>query len=364
MLRTLSRTSSKPKNFPVSVPTLYIVASGDKITHTRPSPRIPLELIELVLSFLSWGICTRSTLSQAFISGFALASRTFREIVFKNFFRSIFLQDACWDRTLKLLSISQARGRNSDGFVLIRALDTCPMYIAKDCLELRRLTGLEHLRLNFEKEGLQTQHPICQRLFPNLASSKLSSLIIDMIPRIDRTLLSLISRSFPCLKVLKLSVTERLTIERDCFCWCCFEDVLECCVHSPIPDSYGDVSLLAQSYAAALQPLFQLIELQLGVFLSEERMVYQHMMHPDEQGTNCIATSPSTCTICEMFSHEIRIQEQIASRIVFQNLPNLRQIRWSTFFDRPDPENELKDEMSFRTGWATFERKDESLVRL
>ncbi|KAJ3995477.1 hypothetical protein F5050DRAFT_1573497 [Lentinula boryana] len=353
MLRTLSRTSSKPKKFSVSVPTLYIVASGDEIAHTRPSPRIPLELIELVLSFLSWGICTRSTLSLAFTSGFALASRTFREIVFKNFFRSIFLQDACWDRTLKLLSISQAR-----------ALDTCPMYIVKDCMELRRLTGLEHLRLNFEKEGLQTQHPICQRLFPNLASSKLSSLIIDMIPRIDRTLLSLISRSFPCLKVLKLSVTERLTVERDCFCRCCFEDVLECCVHSPIPDSYGDVSLLAQSYAAALQHLFQLIELQLGVFLSEERMVYQHMVHPDEQDTNCIATSPSTCAICEMFRHETRIQEEIASRIVFENLPNLRQIRWSTFFDRPCPENGLQDEMSFRIGWATFERKDESLVRL
>lgn len=130
---------------------------------------------------------------------------------------------------------------------LIRELYTNPAHIIKDCMELRRLTDLQYLCLDFGKEGLQTQHPVCQRLFPNLASSKLSDLVIDMIPRIDRTLLSFISTTFPRLKTLKISVTGRLTVDRECVCWCCFEDILECCMHSPIPDSYGDANLLAVS---------------------------------------------------------------------------------------------------------------------
>ncbi|KAJ3902439.1 hypothetical protein F5879DRAFT_805430 [Lentinula edodes] len=369
MLRTLSRTGSKPKKFSPSV-SLFVVASrGDKINLERPSPRIPLELIELVFSFLPWGICTRSTLSLALTSGFALASRTCRQIVFKYFFRSIWLQDACWSRIIKILSISQARARSSDGFTVIRGLYTNPAHIIKDCMELRRLTDLQYLCLDFGKEGLQTQHPVCQRLFPNFASSKLSDLAIDMIPRIDRTLLSFISTTFPCLKTLKLSVTGRLTVDRECICWCCFEDVLECCMHSPIPDSYGDADLLAESYAAALQPLHQLTKLQLGIFLSDERMIYEHIAHPAEDNeANYIATSPYNCAICDVFRQEVRAKEEFASGIVFQNLPNLCQIKWSTFFDRPNPEDELESSArrpeSFRSGWALFERRNGRVIRL
>ncbi|KAJ3777651.1 hypothetical protein FB446DRAFT_633629 [Lentinula raphanica] len=361
MLRTLSRTSSKPKRFSTRVPTLYIVASDGNIDHKRPSPRIPLELIEHVLSFLPWGICTRSTLSFAFTSGFALASRTFREMVFKAFFRSISLQDACWKRTLKIVSIARDRTHDTIGFTLIRSI-----YAPLSSMKIN-FHGLRHLRLNFEQEGLQTQHPICQRLFPNLASSKLSCLVIDMLPRIDRTLLSSISKSFPCLESLKLSVTGRLTIERACFCWCCFEDVLECCCHSPIPDSHGDVELLAKTYATALQPLCDLIELQLGVLLSEERMIYQHMVHSNEQDNDSIVTSPYDCTVCGNYKHEVRSREGVASKIIFQSLPNLRQMKWSTFFfDHPSQVTSASEmeRPPFWLGWAKFERRNESFVRL
>ncbi|KAJ4486930.1 hypothetical protein C8R41DRAFT_884389 [Lentinula lateritia] len=236
-------------------------------------------------------------------------------------------------------------------------------------MELRRLTDLQYLCLDFGKEGLQTQHPVCQRLFPNLASSKLSDLVIDMIPRIDRTLLSFISTTFPRLKTLKISVTGRLTVDRECVCWCCFEDILECCMHSPIPDSYGDANLLAESYAAALQPLHQLTKLELGIFLSDEHMIYEHIAHPAKDNeVNYIATSPYNCAICDVFRQEVRAKEELASGIVFQNLPNLCQIKWSTFFDRPNPEDELESSArrlkSFQSGWALFERRDGRVVRL
>ncbi|KAJ4470138.1 hypothetical protein J3R30DRAFT_3343196 [Lentinula aciculospora] len=367
MLRTLSRTSSKPKKIspPVS---LFVVASDDKIDRKRNSPCIPLELIELVLSLLPWGVCTRSTLSLALTSGFARASRTFRRIVFRNFFKTVWLQDSCWHRTLQILSLSQARTRDSEGFDLIRTLKTRPTYIIKDCKELKRLRGLRVLCINFDKEGLQTQHPICQRLFPHLVSSKLSSLTLDMIPRIDRTLLSFVSETFPCLKTLLLSVVERLTVDRDCDCWCCFEDVLECCVHSPVPDVYGDVNLLAESYGAALQPLTRLVRLQLGIFLSNEQIIYEHITHPDGDD-NCFATSPSDCTKCDMFRNEVHAREELASEIVFQRLPNLRQIKWSTFFNRPNSKTvsggpSQRRRISFQSGWTTFEARGGNLVRL
>lgn len=112
------------------------------------------------------------------------------------------------------------------------------------------LTNIQELILSFDKEGLSTQHSACLQLFLNFAPSanSLSTLTVDLVPRIDRSLLLVISKTFPCLKILNVFVTGRLvSTVNDCDCWCCFENVLECSIHSPVPAVYGDVTLLAVS---------------------------------------------------------------------------------------------------------------------
>ncbi|KIK61966.1 hypothetical protein GYMLUDRAFT_42391 [Collybiopsis luxurians FD-317 M1] len=337
MLRTLSRTNSgKPKRKCLS-PVLFVVAvrpdNQNDVTE-RPNPRIPIELVENIIDFMIQSHRSDSKAAFAAVSSFSLASKAFRQVAFRNFLRLICINDdsTSWDGIHSMISEHQARNGDAEGFSLIKAFDTSSTAITKDARRLKSLLKLQGLRLAFEREGLSTQHSICNLLFSNIASSNLSVLVIDMLPRIDRTLLSLVSATFPSLTILLLSVTGRLPCEGPVY-GNHFLDALECCLHSPIPHSHGDLILLVEAFGEALQPLVQLRELQLGVFLSDEHTIYTHIRHSNrvKDAGYLITTSPSDCSVCRD-ALQIRAREERASRMIFSKLENLRRISWSTLF--------------------------------
>lgn len=78
-------------------------------------------------------------------------------------------------------------------------------------------------------------------------SSTLTHLKLTSLTYIDVSLLRLVSSSFPSLLRLHLSCTERILHTH---CWGCYEESLQCVMHSPIPDVFPTqmdlmVSLLA-----------------------------------------------------------------------------------------------------------------------
>ncbi|KAF5384621.1 hypothetical protein D9757_007515 [Collybiopsis confluens] len=377
MLRTLSRTSSGRSRQPTSQsPSLFIVAVKP---NNRRSPRIPIELVEIIVAFLIHDYRTiNSRTAFSLILSFSLASKAFRQIAFRNCLRLLCINhdSASWDGIHAMISNFQS-WKDLNVFSLIkqvsffflidycirlsvshRALDTSSASIVKDATRLRSLTNLQGLRLVFDKEGLSTQRSTCNILFPNLSipSSRqsLSVLIIDMLPRIDRSLLSHISTTFPSLKKLFLSVTDRLSscefpillqsTQRLLLYyhhpeWDRFMDTLECCLHSPIPHSHGDLHLLVEAFSNALQPLTHLNELHLGVFLSNEEMISNHILsHLNEKisavtAATTTARSLSDCRQCqETFRAGVREREELASRLMFRRLPSLCLISWSTLF--------------------------------
>jgi hypothetical protein len=105
---------------------------------------------------------------------------------------------------------------------------------------------LKDLWIDFRREGLMTQRPVLVFLFKSVASSDdfsiLTSLTMTALPRLDPHLLKLVAQTFPSLIDLHLSTVDIL--ETDC-CPNCFEDSLTRSSHSPIPDIYPNVEMLA-----------------------------------------------------------------------------------------------------------------------
>lgn len=102
--------------------------------------------------------------------------------------------------------------------------------------------NLRSLSINFEYEGLATQHTYIKLLLNPSAPDRLESLTLSSLPRIDIPLLKIISARFPHLRALRLSCTERL--HRSC-CWVCFEESASGVVHSPVPDMFATPGDLA-----------------------------------------------------------------------------------------------------------------------
>lgn len=112
---------------------------------------------------------------------------------------------------------------------------------------LSSLTRLHQLTVDFTDEGLSTQHTRLKLIASNVACrsfaathDQLTALTLTSMPRIDTSMLHLISRCFPLLVDLYISCTERLEDA-----WWCFEDSVGCTIHSPIPYVYADETHLA-----------------------------------------------------------------------------------------------------------------------
>ena len=91
-----------------------------------------------------------------------------------------------------------------------------------------------------------TQRPFLNFFFDSFANtggfSNITSLTMTAVPRLDAHLLKIIAQTFPLLVDLHLSSVESLNM--DC-CPNCFEDSLTLSSHSPIPEIYHNVEILA-----------------------------------------------------------------------------------------------------------------------
>lgn len=234
----------------------------------------------------------------------------------------------------------------------------------------------------------------------------LTSLALTGLWRIDVFLLSVITRGFPGLVSLHLSCSEHLDVS---CCWACFEDSSSAVVHSPVPNHFPTVAsltvrssaryplivetLLQSEFTKALKPLTKLTHLHLGIFLSDEDMLENHIDHydspgaysrvlrtaltqnrnlahtgttlsqsespsnvhlehvsyrededdPDDSKTAAITTfdevppfphGPELCPICSITvsAPDVRTRELEASLVLAQKLKSLKTISWSSFF--------------------------------
>lgn len=128
---------------------------------------------------------------------------------------------------------------------------TSQILLTKPC-RLSALIRLQELSINFEDEGLSTQQTCIKIFFKDLllaspsetTFTRLTTLTLTSMPRIDTPLLRLIAESFPCLVDLFVGSAERLDFGH---CWGCFEESLTCTIHSPIPEMFLDARDLAVS---------------------------------------------------------------------------------------------------------------------
>ena len=103
---------------------------------------------------------------------------------------------------------------------------------------------LKDLWIDFRREGLMTQRPVLNFLLEPIKNGflNLTSLTMTALPRLDIHLLKIVARTFPSLIDLHLSTAESLII--DC-CPDCFQDSLTRSTHSPVPDLYPNIEMLA-----------------------------------------------------------------------------------------------------------------------
>jgi hypothetical protein len=126
---------------------------------------------------------------------------------------------------------------------------TRSLYASSDVLLSARLAFtsfrlLKDLWIDFRREGLMTQRPILNSLLGSITNGflNLTSLTMTAVPRLDIHLLKIVAQTFPSLIDLHLSTVESLIIE---CCPNCFQDSLIRSTHSPVPDIYPIVEMLA-----------------------------------------------------------------------------------------------------------------------
>ncbi|KAF9460534.1 hypothetical protein BDZ94DRAFT_1283902 [Collybia nuda] len=294
-----------------------------------PSPRVPTEIIDRILEFaLAFSSSTLHVPDFGSIASVTLASVNFRQIALRQYFHHVTLETRLhWKGLFSLLEVQECDSRYTPSNNMYRSLCASSKILSYNPTRLNYLNNLHTLSIDFAQEGLSTQHPCIKSLLENLElasiSLKLTSLTLSNLPRIDVVLLKLIARSFPRLMDLYLSCTERL--EFSC-CWSCFEDSLGCTIHSPIPDDYFEVSDLASAFACALKPLTCLTHLHLGIFLSDDQLLYAHIAHSlgDEENMGLVDNSGQL--------EDVRTRELKASIVIAQKLKAIKSIGWSSFF--------------------------------
>lgn len=228
------------------------------------SPVLPTELLDSIVHIAVTDALS-SNIPDVFspLKAIAMASWTLRELVFRHYLRTLHLTtDTQWASMYMLLLSLEARQDGSRGFTCVkyvflpspnsqssiyayRNLSAPTKILTPKLTRLAMFTNLQDLTLNFSSEGLSTQHLCAKRIFQNLIDSsalKLTCLTLTALPRIDASLLRVISLSFPGIVNLYLSCTERLDFSH---CWYCLEQSMDLAVHCPIPQRYLDAQDMA-----------------------------------------------------------------------------------------------------------------------
>ncbi|KAG0703986.1 hypothetical protein DFH29DRAFT_989198 [Suillus ampliporus] len=355
---------SQPKELPA--------ADQREITHTK-TPQLPIEVIDYIASFL-FDSCPSGCFLH--IHSFSLVSSQFRHLALRHYFSSI-----------RVASAKQLAAYKNIHFSLTARNSPC------ESIGFDYVKNLKHLMISFSSDGRQSQTTRLKRIFSPPAvplipwfPPQLTSLTLTKLWRIDVPLLKTVASAFPSVKILHLSCSEQLDVS---CCWPCFEESSTAVVHSPIPSYFHDITKLTDNFADSLEPLTQLSDLHLGIFLSDEEMVEKHLEHYDiplafdhtlrtafspkaaspsirtilsqsetETPTGLISYSvdqdgekvdsysgactgdlpfphgPELCRTCELLGSapEVRTRELEASLALARKIKTLRTVGWSSFF--------------------------------
>ncbi|KAG2346788.1 hypothetical protein BDR05DRAFT_1045811 [Suillus weaverae] len=237
-----------------SQPKDILAADQKKITHIK-TPPLPIEVVDYIASFL-FDSCPSGCFFH--IHSFSLVCSQFRHVALRHYFSSI-----------RVVSAKQLAAYTNFHLSLVS----------------RNAPNLKHLMISFSSDGRQSQATRLKRIFsppvipliPRFPP-QLTSLTMTKLWRIDVPLLKTVASAFPSVKILHLSCSEQLDVS---CCWPCFEESSTAVVHSPIPNYFNDITKLTDNFAHSLEPLTQLTDLHLGIFLSDEEMMEKHIEHYD-----------------------------------------------------------------------------------
>jgi hypothetical protein len=96
-------------------------------------------------------------------------------------------------------------------------------------------------------------------------------------------------------------------------------------------------------FASALKPLVHLTHLHLGIFLSDDQLLYSHIAHSlDDEGNGGMVDGSGRLSRClKLAAEDVRRREMDASAAIALQLKSIRSIGWSSFFT--DNENESEE---------------------
>ena len=244
----------------------------------EPSPRVPAELLDHIIALFTITFClpvpTRKT-AFTLIKPLILVSKAFRHLVLRHYFSILVLENKSSIGLFHFLESEDAVNRQhgcTGGFMWVRSVSNLAFLLRQFITYMIKKNGaytrslfassyvlesdpdlaftsfmlLKDLWIDFRREGLMTQRPVLNFLFESIANSggfsNLTSLTMTAVPRLDAHLLRIVAKTFPFLVDLHLSSVESLNM--DC-CPNCFEDSLTISLHSPIPEIYPNVEILA-----------------------------------------------------------------------------------------------------------------------
>ncbi|KAJ2929474.1 hypothetical protein H1R20_g7620, partial [Candolleomyces eurysporus] len=325
-------------------------------------PRLPAELFDNIIYFFVEAVAQRRQfkdvrLYYADIVCLRLCSRAFNHSTLRHAFRTtVILNSGIWFGVCKLLYAKAEEGRSGGvlaGFAWVRELEIRDIAdVLTSPTHILRFDALVSLSLDFARQGLNTQLDCVKRFFSvfdtaadtldsdstALASHGISQslrhLRFTKLPAIEISLLRFIARVFPALVSLEIDSASRLNV--GC-CTGCFEDSLTLTVHSPVSRRFHSAEALAMAYGEALQPLTSLKRLYLGIFLSPEELVENHVDFLSSATVKVLNVlekmSQQDCEKCQALFEPLAYQELLASLRVAQYVKSLETIGWETWCD-------------------------------
>ncbi|KAG1864802.1 hypothetical protein F4604DRAFT_2027189 [Suillus subluteus] len=267
-----------------SQPKDIFAADQNTITHMK-TPQLPIEVVDYIASFL-FDSCPSGCFFH--IHSFSLVCSQFRHVALRHYFSSIRVSSAkqlAAYTNFHFSLVSRNAPCDSVGFDYVKTFIAPSHALEAASWNPSLYRNLKHLMISFSSDGRQSQTTRLKRIFSPLAipliprfPPQLTSLTMTKLWRIDVPLLKIVASTFPSIKILHLSCSEQLDVS---CCWACFEESSTAVVHSPIPNYFNDITKLTDNFADSLEPLTQLTDLHLGIFLSDEEMVEKHIEHYD-----------------------------------------------------------------------------------
>lgn len=104
--------------------------------------------------------------------------------------------------------------------------------------------------------------------------------------------------------------------------------------------------MVKDDFANALRPLIYLTHLHLGIFLSDDQLLYSHIAHSlgDEENGGMVDGSGRCQTCFQSAVEDVRMREVQASAAIALQLKSVQSVGWGSFFiDMANDESEKQD---------------------